>query len=213
MSPWLEISARTLAIGAAAVLLQLPLALLAARGLARRRFSGRPLLLALLTLPMFLPPVTVGLFLLILLVPRGPLGGLGAPLLYGPGAAVLAAAVASFPLLFRHALEALEQVPVRCLQVAATLGDRPSAVFWRVELPLARRGLGVGLLLAFARAVSEFGATAVLAGTIPGRTETLATGIYARLNVGDDAGALVLALVSLGIGVGAVLASERLLQR
>ena len=165
---------------------------------------------SLLVLPMFLPPVAVGLLLLIALGPEGPFGG--APL-FGPGAAVLAAAVISFPLLLRHAQEAFAAVPPRLLQVASTLGAGRWRIFREVELPLARRGLAVGLLLAFARGVSEYGATSVIAGVIPGKTETLATGLMRRLAYGDDSGALALAGISIVIGFLSVLLSERLLRR
>ncbi|MBC8327384.1 MAG: ABC transporter permease subunit, partial [Planctomycetes bacterium] len=109
--------------------------------------------------------------------------------------------------------EEFSAVPARLLQVSATLGASPWRIFREVELPLAKRGLSVGLLLAFARGISEYGATAVVAGVIPGRTETLATGLMRRLANGDDDGALALAGVSVGVGFLAVLLSERLLRR
>lgn len=212
MSEALLIALRTAGVGAAAVAIELPLAVMIARWLASQRFPGRSLVQVLLVLPMFLPPVAVGLFLLLLLAPDGPLGWLGGRVLFRPAAAVLASAAISFPMLLRHAQEGFSAVPPRLRQVAATLGATRWQVFWRVELPLARRGIVVGALLALARAVSEFGATSVLAGVIPGRTETLATGIYARLTLGDDAGALLLAAISVALGIAAVLASEELLR-
>lgn len=205
-----ELLLRTLAIGAGAALLELPLAIFLGRWLARREFRGKALVQSLLVLPMFLPPVAVGLLLLLALGPRGPFGG---ALLFGPTAAVLAAAVISFPLMLRHAQEAFAAVPPRLLQVGETLGASGWRLFLEVELPMARRGLMVGLLLAFARGVSEFGATSVVAGVIPGKTETLATGLWRRLGTGDDAGALGLAAVSIAIGLLAVLLSESLLRR
>lgn len=204
----LELLLRTLAIGAAAALLELPCAVLLGRWLARADFPGKAIVQSLLVLPMFLPPVAVGLLLLLALGP----GGIGGSVLFTPLAAVLAAATISFPLLLRHAEEAFAAVPERLGQVAATLGASRWRVFREIELPLARRGLAVGLLLAFARGVSEFGATSVVAGVIPGRTETLATGLMRRLATGDDAGALALALWSIAVGFVAVLASERLLR-
>jgi molybdate transport system permease protein len=154
--------------------------------------------------------VAVGLFLLLALGPRGPFGG---ALLFEPAAAALAAAVIGFPLLLRHAQEAFAAVPVRLLQVGATLGASRWRLFLEVELPLARRGLAVGALLAFARGISEYGATAVVAGVIPGRTETLATGLMRRLAQGDDGGALALAGLSVVLGLAAVLLSEALVRR
>ncbi|HEX9794508.1 MAG TPA: substrate-binding domain-containing protein [Planctomycetota bacterium] len=207
---FLSILWRTLWIGLAAVLLELPFALALGRLLARREFAGKAVLRALFTLPMFLPPVAVGLFLLLLLAPRGPLGGFGSEWLYGPPAAVLAAAIVSFPLLLRHAEEALAAVPARLVQVSRSLGVGAWGTFLRVELPLARRGLAAGVLLAFARGVAEFGATAVVAGTVPGSTETLATGLHRRLLSGDDPGALALAGLSVLLGLCAVVASELL---
>ncbi len=205
-----ELLLRTLMVGGAAVLVELPVAVLLGRWLARREFRGKALVQTLLVLPMFLPPVAVGLFLLLALGPRGPFGG---ALLFEPAAAALAAAVIGFPLLLRHAQEAFAAVPVRLLQVGATLGASRWRLFLEVELPLARRGLAVGALLAFARGISEYGATAVVAGVIPGRTETLATGLMRRLAQGDDGGALALAGLSVVLGLAAVLLSEALVRR
>ncbi len=205
-----ELLLRTLLVGGAAVLVELPLAVLLGRWLARREFRGKALVQTLLVLPMFLPPVAVGLFLLLALGPRGPFGG---ALLFEPAAAALAAAVIGFPLLLRHAQEAFAAVPARLLQVGATLGAGRWRLFREVELPLARRGLAVGALLAFARGISEYGATAVVAGVIPGRTETLATGLMRRLAQGDDGGALALAGLSVVLGLAAVLLSEALVRR
>ncbi len=207
-----ELLLRTLGIGLVAVLIEIPPALGIGRWLARRDFRGRSLVESLLVLPMFLPPVAVGFLLLLLLRPGGPFGILGGGLLYTWGAAALAAAVVSFPLLLRHVEEAFRGVPPRLLQVSASLGHGRWRIFWKVELPLARRGLLVGALLSFARGIGEFGATSVLAGTIPGRTETLATGMMRRLASGDDPGALALVLISLGIGFAAVFLGEALLQ-
>ena len=205
-----ELLLRTLLIGAAAVVVELPFAVLLGRWLARRDFRGKAAVQALLVLPMFLPPVAVGLLLLLALGPGGPFGG--APL-YRPAAAVAAAAVSSFPRRLRHAPEAFAAVPPRRLQVSATLGASRWRIFREVELPLAKRGLAAGLLLAFARGVSEFGATSVVAGVIPGKTETLATGLWRRLSTGDDGGALALAVISIVVGLAAVLLSEALLRR
>ena len=99
------------------------------------------------------------------------------------------------------------------MQVSQSLGASRFETFRRIELPLARRGLAVGLLLAFARGISEYGATSVIAGVMPGRTETLATGLMRRLSTGDDSGALMLALISIVLGFVAVLLSEVLLKK
>jgi molybdate transport system permease protein len=169
------------------------------------------LLQSLLVLPMFLPPVAVGLLLLLLLGPSGPFSSVD--LLFTPFAAVLAASVVSFPLMLRHCQEAFSAVPLRLVQVSQSLGASRFETFRRIELPLARRGLAVGLLLAFARGISEYGATSVIAGVMPGRTETLATGLMRRLSTGDDSGALMLALISIVLGFVAVLLSEVLLKK
>lgn len=213
MSELWTIAARTVALGAVATAVQLPLALAVGRWLARGRVPARPLVQALVVLPMFLPPVAVGLLLLLALGPSGPLGGLTGGWLYTEVAAVVAAAVVAFPIFARHAQEAFEAVPVRLDQVSRSLGTSPWATFWRVDVPLARPGLVAGALLAFARAISEYGATAVVAGVIPGHTETLSTGLMRRLMAGDDRGALALAGLSAVLGVIAVVASELVLRR
>ncbi len=202
----LPIALRTVGIGAVAALAQLAPAVALGRALAHREFRGKALVQALLVLPMFLPPVAVGLLLLL------TMGGTSTVLFHWPGA-VVAASVVAFPLLLRHSHEAFAAVPVRLSQVSWSLGVGRWETFWRVELPLARRGIAVGLVLAFARGVSEYGATAVVAGVIPGRTETLSTGLMRRLNTGDDAGALALAGISVVIGLAAVLVSEHLTAR
>jgi len=189
----------------------LPFAIYFGHLLARRHFRGRIFLQTILVLPMFLPPVAVGLLMLLALGPQGPLAS--ANWLFTPFAAVLAASVVSFPLLLRHAQEAFSSVPLRLVQVSRSLGVSRWQTFLRIELPLARRGLAVGLLLAFARGISEYGATSVIAGVMPGRTETLATGLMRRLSMGDDSGAITLALVSIVLGFVAVLFSELLLRK
>ena len=205
MSELWTIAARTVALGAVATAIQLPLAIAVGFWLARGRVPARPLVQAIVALPMFLPPVAVGLALLLLLKPTG--------VLYTETAAVVAAAVVAFPIFARHAQEAFEAVPVRLGQVSRSLGVSPWQTFLRVDLPLARRGLIAGGVLAFARGVAEYGATAVVAGVIPGHTETLSTGLMRRLMAGDDAGALALAGLSAVLGVVAVVASELVLRR
>ena len=196
-----------------AAALQLPIALWLGRWMCRREFFGRSLVQSVLVLPMFLPPVAVGLILLLALGPGGPLGGVTGAVLYTETAAVLAAATVSFPLVLRHVQEAFEAVPERLSQVSMSLGLSRWQTFVRVELPLARSGVAVGVLLSFARGISEYGATAVVAGVTPGQTETLATGLMRRLNTGDDGGALTLAWVSIALGFAAVVISETWLRR
>lgn len=207
-----EITRLTLQVGAGATLLATPPALALGHLLARHEFPGKPLVQAAVALPMVLPPVAVGLGLLLLLAPRGPLGAvgeaLGIELVFSRSAAVIAAAVVGFPLFARACEQAIAEVDPRLERVARTLGAGPLRTFFRVTLPVARRGVLYGALLAFTRALGEFGATAVVAGILPGRTETLALGIYARVRLGDDAGALALCAASFLLALAAMLCAE-----
>jgi molybdate transport system permease protein len=174
--------------------------------LARGRFRGKALVQTVVTLPMVLPPVAIGLLLLLVLSRRAPVGQLleatfGAPVLLTWWAAALAAAVMAFPFLVLGAKEAFESVPVRLEQVAASLGATPLQVFRRVTLPLAARGILHGATFAFARALGEFGATIVVAGNIPGRTETLALGIYARIESFQEREAVILSSLSVALAL------------
>jgi molybdate transport system permease protein len=166
---------------------------------------------------MVLPPVAVGFGLLLLLGRNGPLGGLWSRLdldvAFTWWAAVFAAFVVGFPLLVRSCEHAFGEVDPRFEQVARSLGLGPVRSFFRVSLPLARRGVLYGSLLAFSRALGEFGATALVAGIIPGRTETLALGIYSRVQIGDDVGALVLCAASFALALIAMLVGEGWLRR
>lgn len=213
----LSITLLSLAVAAGATLLVMPCAVALAFALARREFSGKALVRALIALPMVLPPVAVGLLLLWLLGRRGPLGAvwnaLDLDLLFSPVAAALAAAVVGFPLATRACEQAFAAVDARYDAVAASLGHRPLASFLRVMLPLSRRGVLYGALLCFLRGLGEFGATAVVAGIVPGRTETLSLGIWSRVQLGDDAAALTLCAISFAIGLAAMWAGERWLRR
>jgi molybdate transport system permease protein len=186
--------------------------------LARRRFPGRELLDTLLTLPMILPPTVLGYYLLVLIGSNGPLGawlqlGFGINLVFTWQAAVIAAAVASLPLVFKPARAAFEGVDGQLEQAARTLGMSEPALFFRVTLPLAWRGILAGLLLAFARAMGEFGATIMVAGSIPGRTQTLSIAIYEAVQAGNDGRANLLVLVSSAVCIGVLLVAARLVGR
>ncbi len=170
-----------------------------ALALRRRRWPGREGLIALGTLPLVLPPAVVGYGLLVLLGRRGPLGGLGIPFTLA-GAAV-AAGVVAFPLAFRTALAALEEVDPALEEVARTLGSGRLRVLATVTLPLARRGLLAGLALTAARALGEFGATLILAGNLPGRTQTLPLAVYDAVEAGDGGTANRLAGLALGLSL------------
>ena len=195
-----RITLLTVAMATAATIINLPLGLLLAWLLARGRFPGRSLVETVVTLPLVMPPVATGLLLLMLLAPRGPLGGLlerfGIEIVFTSKAVVIAMAVMGLPLLVRTARAGFEQVDRRYESVAATLGAGPLRVFLTVTLPLALPAVAAGAVLSFARAVGEFGATMMVAGSIPGSTRTLAVAIYSFAETGRDTEAAQLVLVS-----------------
>jgi len=191
----------TLRVGLVATLLILVPGVATGWVLARARFPGLSLVRATILLPMVLPPVAVGLFLLELLARSFPVGAalqrlLGEPVLLTWWAAVIASAVMSFPLLVLGAEQGFAAVPRRLEQVAATLGASRARIFLRVTLPLAARAILYGLVFAFARGLGEFGATTLVAGRIPGKTETLALAIYGRIEEFRDRDAALLSLIS-----------------
>lgn len=168
--------------------------------LAKKNFWGRDLLDTVLTLPMVMPPTVLGYYLLVLIGREGFLGQwlmntLGINLIFTWQGAVLAAMVVSFPLVFKPARAAFETMNVQLEQAARVLGIPEWAVFFRVTLPLAWRGILAGLLLAFARSMGEFGATLMVAGSIPGKTQTLSIAVYEAVQAGDDHLANVLVLI------------------
>lgn len=182
--------------------------------LARRRFPGKAIVETLVSLPLVIPPVATGLLLLWLLGRRGPIGRLldatGIEVVFTARAVVMAMAIMGLPLLVRTARAGFEQVTRRYEQIAETLGAGPWRVFSTVTLPLASRNILAGALLGFSRALGEFGATIVVAGSIPGRTRTLAVGIYSFTETGQDSQAAILLAISVTIAFGAVLISNRL---
>ena len=192
----------------AATVITLPVGLLLAWVLARKRFPGRVLLETLVSLPLVMPPVATGLLLLLLLAPRGPLGGFlarfGIDVVFTWKAVVVAMAVMGLPLLVRTARAGFEQVDHRYESVAATLGARPLRVFLTVTLPLALPAVAAGAVLSFARAIGEFGATMMIAGSIPGSTRTLAVAIYSFAETGRDTEAVQLVVVSAALAFAAL---------
>jgi molybdate transport system permease protein len=200
----------TAAMALVATAIMLPPGVAIAWLLARRRFAGRAFVETLVSLPLVVPPVATGLLLLYLFGRRGPLGGLGFDVVFTWRAVVIAMAIMGLPLLVRTARTAFEQVDERYEQVAATLGAAPPRVFFSISLPLAARGVVAGAVLGFARALGEFGATIMIAGNIPGRTQTLATAIYSQTETGRDANAALLAAISIAFAFAAVAASNRL---
>ncbi|MBB3223992.1 molybdate transport system permease protein [Massilia umbonata] len=183
--------------------------------LARRRFPGRELLDALLTLPMVMPPTVLGYYLLVVIGRNGPLGGwlhdaFGINLIFTWQAAVIAAAVVAFPLVVKGARAAFETVDPQLEQAARVLGVSGPGVFLRVTLPLAWRGVLAGTLLAFARSMGEFGATLMVAGSIPGKTQTLSIAVYEAVQAGQDDTANLLVLVTSVACVAVLVVASRL---
>lgn len=185
--------------------------------MAHRRFPGRAVLDATLVLPMVLPPTVVGYYLIVLVGRNGPLGAwlerhFGVTLLFTWQGAVLAATVVALPLIYKAARAAFEETDAGLAQAARTLGAPEWEVFLRISLPLAVRGIGAGLALTFARAMGEFGATLMIAGNLPGRTQTLSVAVYSAVQAGDDPLALRLTLVISAVCIVLLVIASRLLQ-
>jgi molybdate transport system permease protein len=185
--------------------------------LARFEWRGKSLVETVVTLPLVMPPVATGLLLLKALGRRHALGRLferaGIEIVFTWRAVVIAMMVMSFPFLVRGCRVAFQEVDVRLEQIARTLGASEFRVLLTITLPLAVRGITGGIVLAFARAIGEFGATILLAGNIPGRTTTLALAIYDRVQLGHDSDAYQLLGVAVVIAFVAIWTSEMLLQR
>jgi molybdate transport system permease protein len=199
----------TAKMAALSTLLMLPVGLALAWSLARFQWRGKVLLETVVTLPLVLPPVVTGLALLHLFGRRGVIGrwlheALGVDVIFTWKAVVIALAVMSVPLLVRAARTAFEEVDPTLEQIARTLGAGEWRIFFTITLPLARRGVVGGTLLAFARALGEFGATIMVAGNIPGQTTTLAVAIYQYVQLGQDSKAWWLTAVSACLALGAV---------
>ena len=196
----------------------LPPGILVAWLLARRDWPGKSLVETLVSLPLVMPPVATGLILLKLLGRNGPLGGwldrhAGLEVVFTWRAVLIALGVMSFPLLVRSTRVAFEEINPRFEQIAQTLGAGRWRVFFTITLPLARRGLVAGMLLAFARALGEFGATIMVAGNIPGRTQTLSLAIYHSDQLGDDSHAFRLLGISVLLAFMAVWTAEWMSRR
>jgi molybdate transport system permease protein len=186
--------------------------------LANREFRGKAVVDAAVALPLVLPPTVLGYYLLVLLGRSSPLGILwaavfGGPLVFTWKAAVVAAILYSFPLLVKSSRAALESVDRSCERAARTLGASEWKLFWRVTLPLAQRSILAATALAFARALGEFGATLMIAGNIPGRTQTMAVAIYDAQESGNTTLALTLVLVISVIAMGILALASRLENR
>jgi molybdate transport system permease protein len=209
----------TLGVAARAVGFGLPIAVLVTWVLVRYRFPGRPILNALVHLPMVLPPVVTGWLLLILFGIRGPLGSLlldwfGIRLVFSTAGAALACAVMTFPIMVRSIRLSLEAVDPRLEHAARTLGAGTLDRLFTVTLPLASPGILVGAVVAYATCLGEFGAVITFAANIPGQTQTLPLAIYAALQVpGGEAKAAQLSMVSLTLALIGLLLSEWLNKR
>jgi molybdate transport system permease protein len=208
----------TLQIATVATVVNIPVALVVSWLVVKRRVRGRFIIDVAVSLPLAVPPVVSGYALLLLLGREGPIGGLlrsafGLELVFTWVAAALAAAVVSFPLLIRAVMTAMEGVDERLERSARSLGAGPIRVALTITLPLAYRGILAGVLLGFVRALSEFGATIVVAGNIPGRTQTLPLAIFESVQLGRDSDALRLVAISLGLAVVTLVAHNWLLAR
>lgn len=206
---WLSLRVASLATVIATVL-----GIAGAYVLARGRFPGRRLLEAVASLPIVLPPTVLGYYLLITIGRRSPLGRAwesltGGPLVFTPTAAVIAAAVASTPFCLRAARAAITDVDRRFEEAARVAGLSERRIVFEVTLPIAQRGILAGVALAFARALGDFGTTIMVAGNIPGRTQTMPIAVYDRVQAFDYATAGVLAVILSVVAVLALLVVSR----
>lgn len=196
---WVPLSL-SLKVAGWATVLNTVLGVGAAFALSRWQSAARDVVDALLTLPLVLPPTVLGYYLLVLIGRRGVfgewLGRLGIELVFTWQGAVLASTILAFPLVLKSARAAFESVDSQLEDAARVLGTPEAGIFFRVTLPLASRGIIAGVLLAFARALGEFGATLMVAGNLPGRTQTLSVAIYEAVQAGDDDTANLLVLVT-----------------
>lgn len=185
--------------------------------MSRFRFRGRDWLDAVLTLPLVLPPTVLGYYLIVILGRNGLLGrflneSLGISLMFTWQGAVIASAVVSFPLVFKSARASFESVDQNLEKAARTLGSSEIAVFLRISFPLAWRGILAGSMLSFARAMGEFGATLMIAGNLPGKTQTLSLAVYSAVQAGEDNLATNLVLITSIVCVLVLVSSGKILK-
>lgn len=206
----------TLRVALVATCLVAPIGIALGFALARRSFAGKSVVETFVALPLVLPPTAIGYLLLALFSRSGILGeralGFDLDLLFTWRAAVLASAVVAVPLVARTARTAFEEVDPRLELMARTLGMSRTRTFVAVTLPLARRGLLAAIALGFGRALGEFGATVIVAGNIPGRTQTLALAIFSEIQLGDTDAALRLVAITVAIAFSLMWCIERLLR-
>lgn len=194
----------SLRIAAVSTVIVFFLGILCAQWIARLPRTVKGVLDVVLTLPLVLPPTVVGWLLLMLLGPKRPLGGwvqavFGVRLVMVWWSAIFSTVVVSFPLMYRTARGAFESFDRDLTDAGRTLGRSNAWIFWRVQMPCCKQGILAGMVLSFARALGEYGATSMLAGYTPGRTATISTTVYQLWRTGDDLGALRWVLVNLAI--------------
>ncbi len=211
-SAWVALSL-SLKVAGWATAINLVLGVATGYFLARTRLPGRDLLDSLLTLPMVMPPTVLGYYLLVLTGRNSALGGwlhdsFGISLIFTWQGAVLASSVVAFPLVFKPARAAFEEVSRQLEQAGRVLGLSELSIFFRITLPLAWRGILAGLLLAFARALGEFGATLMIAGSIPGRTQTLSIAVYEAVQAGQDSTANLLVMITSLVCISVLLSAS-----
>ena len=211
---WIAL-ALTLKVAGWATFLNLILGVAVGFVMARRHFPGRDLVDAALTLPMVMPPTVLGYYLLVLIGSQGVIGAwllqhFGIRLIFTWQGAVIAATIVAFPLVFKAARAAFENVDPQLEDAARTLGLSEPAIFFRISLPLAWRGILAGLLLSFARALGEFGATLMVAGSIVGKTQTLSIAVYEAVQAGQDNTANFLVAITSITCIAVLLSAGRL---
>lgn len=208
----------TFRVAIVATLINIPISLGVSWLLVKTRMPGRFFVDVLVSLPLALPPIAIGFFLLLLLGRNGPIGGAArflfdVDIVFTWGAAVAAAAVVSLPLMARAMMVAMSGVDERLEMSARSLGAGPWRVFFTITAPLAYRGIIAGILLGFVRAVSEFGATITVAGNFAGKTQTLPVALYQAILIRDDALAFQLVAVAVAIAVATLIVHNWLLAR
>jgi molybdate transport system permease protein len=212
----LQVTLFSIAVGLASTLLILPFGITLAWLFARKEWPLKSFVETIVLLPLVMPPVSTGLLLLKIFGRRSPLGEWlyqrGFEIVFNWKGVLIAMAVMSFPLLVRSVRTSFAEVNPRLEQIAATLGASPLRIFFVVTIPLAYKGIVAGALLAFSRALGEFGATILLAGNIPGRTQTLSLAIYNFVQLGKDREAYVLLGITVALAFLFVWSSEWLLR-